>query len=101
MIMEFGKGKFKIITDERQFITQERKTVKAGKLTKAENVGTTYYESIAYTSTIDQAITHIATKIVLRCDDFAIIMKELDELKQDIKEFSDILKVEVHFNDAN
>jgi hypothetical protein len=94
-IMKLDLGNFKIVTDERQFIVQEKKTIQEGRFTNPENIGKEYYESIAYFSSLDLALKYLGKRIVLDNDDLQVIKEKLSDLQGKIQEFTRLLEVDI------
>lgn len=98
MEVEFKNG-YKIVTDSLQFIVQKRKVIQAGAKTKKENIGNVVYENVAYCSTLDFALRTIGHKLVLEINDIQEIKKALNSLEREITAMTELLEIEVKFND--
>jgi hypothetical protein len=93
MILEFDN--YKIVTDEKQFIVQEKKVVQESKLTKAENVGKEYYIDIAYCTMLDFALKFLSNRVLLQNDDLDVILDKLKVLQSKIEAFTSMLRLKV------
>jgi len=92
--MKLDFGDHQIVTDERQFIVQKKKTVQPGRFTKEENVGKEYFEDDAYCTNLNSALKFLRKSILLDNDDLLVIMKKLSQLESKIDEFTKMLKEE-------
>ena len=100
MIMELGKGKFRIESDSLQFVVKRRKITQAGRMTLAANVGKISYEDIGYFTKIESALKCVGDQIVKDTPGLQDIIIELKNLQKEIAAMSALLQVEVKF-DAN
>lgn len=91
MVLEFGK--YKIITDDKQFIVQEKKIKKEGQFTKEENVGQEYWSDQGYYGNLESALNSLPKRILLNNDDLKVIQKELRELQKTINEFKGLFEL--------
>lgn len=92
MKAEFGN--YQIITDERQFIVQQKKVVRESKMTKKENVGKEYWDDVAYYGrNLNLALKYIGTQIVLDNDDLSDIKRLLSELQNKIDKMTELLEI--------
>lgn len=98
MEVEFKNG-YKIVTDNLQFIVQKRKVIQAGAKTKEANIGNVVYENVAYCSTLEFALRTIGQKLVLEINDIQEIKKALNSLEREITAMTELLEIEVKFND--
>lgn len=46
VILDFGN--YRVITDDKQFITQEKRVKQENQFTKEENIGQEYYADLGY-----------------------------------------------------
>ena len=106
MKMDLGND-LRITTDEFQFMLQKMSIVQATpegskkKKTLEKNVGNIVWTTIAYCSSLDQTLNHVAKKILLENDDLKVIKEKLNELQDTINKFTGILKIEVKSDEEN
>lgn len=81
-----------IITDDLQFILQERRVVQDSKFTKPENVGNEYWENIGYHPNVKYAMNQVVKNILLKNDDLKVIINLLNELDIKIDEIRSQLR---------
>jgi hypothetical protein len=104
MYMELGND-LRITTDEFQFMLQKKSIVQATpegskkKKTLEKNIGNIVWITIAYCSSLDQALRHVGRNIVLKNDDLKVIKEKLTELENTISKFTGIFEIEVNFSD--
>jgi hypothetical protein len=89
MKVEFEK--IRIITDERQFIVQEKKVVQESELTKAENVGNEYWKDLAYCRTLNYALKYLCKREVLANHDLKVILQRIKLIEAKIDEMTKVL----------
>lgn len=93
MILEFNK--YKIVTDDKQFIVQEKRVKKEGVFTKEENIGQEYYVDLGYYSSLENALKLLPKRILLANDDLQVIKKELELIQSEIKGFKRLFELEL------
>jgi len=64
-------------------------------------VGNIIFENVAYCSTLDFALKTIGQKLVLDIDGLQDIKIALNSLEKEITAMTNLLKVEVKFNEEN
>lgn len=89
--MKLDLGKYQIVTDDRQFIVQEKKV--AGET--AKDVGAIYWSTNGYYSNLESALKSLGKTVLLENDDLKVIQKELKFLQSRIKEFTKMLESEL------
>ena len=93
--MQIKIGDYIIISDERQYVIKEKRVVEAGALTKEENVGKEYYQSVGYFTDFKSALKFIPDKAIKSSDEVQEIISKLNDIHADIKALPDPIKVEV------
>lgn len=86
--MEFNLGKYKIKSDERQYIVYKQDFVKESKLTKAENIGKEKWTPIAYFTSLENALKFVPQEVIRSNDDISIVMDKLEQIEAIIKGFT-------------
>jgi len=86
--MNLQFNNYKIITDDRQFIVQERKEVQPSGFTKEENIGKKYWDNIGYFGNLKYVLRFLSKSILLKNDDLDVIIKELKQLEKSIDNFA-------------
>lgn len=97
--MKLDFGDYRITTDERQFVIQQKRIIEEGKLTKKENVGKERWVDIAYCPSLKFSLKFLYTKTLLDNDDLMLIMKKLHVIENKIAEFLKVLKQEAEYVD--
>jgi len=92
MVLDFGK--YKIVTDDRQFIVQEKRVVQEGQFTKEENIGKEYEVDLGYYSNLNSALNSLPKRILLTNDDLQVISRELKLIESKIKEFTKLFELD-------
>lgn len=92
MILTFKN--YKITTDDRQFIVQEKRKVQEGRFTKEENIGKDYWANIGYFGSLKYALKSLAKLTLLRNNDIDTIVSELKALEGKIDELIKVTKEE-------
>lgn len=90
--MNIQLNNYRIVTDDKQFIVQQKGTVKESPTAKQENVGKEYWKDRGYFTQLDSALKMLTTVILLDNDDLKIILITLNELRIVIKELNTNLK---------
>ena len=93
--MQIKIGDYIIVADERQYVVKEKRKIEAGALTKEENVGREYYQSIGYFTDFKSALKFIPDKAIRSSDEVQEIISKLNDIHADIKALPDPIKVEV------
>ena len=98
MKVEFKNG-FRISSDSLQFIVEKKRIIQKSAKTKEENIGKIVYEHVAFCPTLDHALKSVGRQLCLDIDGLQDIKKALIGLEKEIKVMSDLLKVEVTFDE--
>jgi hypothetical protein len=89
--MKLDFGKYQIVTDDRQFIVQEKKVIKESENT--EKIGTEYFDTQGYYTTLESALKSLGKRVILENDDLQTISRELKSLENKIDEFKNIFEL--------
>lgn len=73
--MEINIGDYKLVTNDNNFIIQKKKIIRAGKLTKPENIGKEVWSDDGYFSNFDSALKYVSNRVLLDNDDISDIKK--------------------------
>jgi hypothetical protein len=92
MILDFGN--YRIITDDKQFITQEKRVKQENQFTKEENIGQEYYADLGYYTKLENALNSLGKRIILTNNDLKVILRELKLLQAKIRQFTRQLEIE-------
>lgn len=84
---------YRIRTDEYQFIVEKKVIVKAGILTKEENIGKEKWNVLGYYGNIDSALKSIAKNVLISNDDINVIIDKLNLIQSEIKDIKSLLEV--------
>lgn len=93
MILDLMKGKYRIETDDNQFIVQERRIVQKAIEGKTDNIGKPYYKDIAYCGNFESSLNHITNRAFMNNDDIQDVIKEIKTLQKEIKNLSSLLNL--------
>lgn len=93
--MKLDLGKYQIVTDDCQFVVQEKKIIQEGKFTKAENVGKEVVKDLAYCSSLEYALKFLCKKACIDNNDINDVVKEIKNLEDKIEGFAKALHLEM------
>jgi dTDP-glucose pyrophosphorylase len=92
MILDLGN--YKVVTDDLQFIVQERKVVQEGRLTKKENVGKEIWKDVAYCSSLKSSLKFLSKKVLMNNEDINVVVRELKVLQGKIEGVAKLFELE-------